>query len=445
MTEKKVDFTRRRILGGLAAVGTASAVTGAGTFALFDDTETSNGNEIQAGSLDLTLDGSNEPVTLIDVSDAKPSQQGSGETTLRNAGSVDGYVDFAIDSITSSEHGRNEVELPVDPTGNSRGTFSLDFTDSDDAASATSSSAGWVTDRYEPAVWQTATFDGRSRLHIQVDETGPSADEDTSKEYQGKKYVPDTTRSQWNAGNGARLKYRFYVDPSWESDSESHDTGVWIVGGEDGESGDVNDTRTDYSILHYQDSSASASGSARFRYFDGAGPNTGWHDVGLPSGFDPQSEGWVDVEYVFDASDGEHRWYVNGELFYTDSSVGTGTDVIYRPIVQAVNFGATQDYYYDDLRLVNPGNGELFEHLEVQAYFDTGSTKTYVIGDDSTSIPLSDAISSGDSYETDYLLNSQSEADFVVDWQIPTQVGNEIQGDGVSVDFTFQLAQEPSQ
>jgi len=443
MSDKNIKLTRRRALGALGVVGVASAGAGAGTLALFSDEETSGGNSVQAGTLDLTLDGGNEAVTLIDTADVKPGDNGDGRTTLTNDGSVDGYVDLSVTSVYDPENGVGEAEMSADSTGASRGTFDLEFSQSSDVADAGPASPGWVPDRVEPTSWEISNFDGDDRLRIEIGDQGSA---EGFNSYIGKKYIPGTDLGQWNAGDGTRLSYRFYVDSAWESDGDAHETGVWIVGGDADTSGNVNADRTDYSILHYQDSTASDSGSARFRYFDGAGPDTGWSDVGLPSGFDPTQGGWVDVDYVFNRDGDEHRWYVNGELFHVDGSVGSGTDVIYRPIVNSVNFdnAKTKEYYYDDLTLETPGDGELDDALEFRAYFDDGST-TYVVGGPSTYVPFSSAVSPDLTYDADYLLGSQQEADFVVEWRIPESVGNEIQSDGLTVDFAFELGQETSQ
>jgi len=48
----KIELNRRRVLGGLVTIGAAGAAAGAGTFAYFSDTETSE-NTINAGTLDL--------------------------------------------------------------------------------------------------------------------------------------------------------------------------------------------------------------------------------------------------------------------------------------------------------------------------------------------------------------------------------------------------------
>ena len=50
------DLTRRKLLGGLGAVGVASVGAGLGTSAYFSDTESFVNNSLTAGTLDLKLD-----------------------------------------------------------------------------------------------------------------------------------------------------------------------------------------------------------------------------------------------------------------------------------------------------------------------------------------------------------------------------------------------------
>ena len=52
-SDSTIELNRRRVLSGLGVIGLASAGAGAGTMALFSDTETSSGNAVQAGTLDL--------------------------------------------------------------------------------------------------------------------------------------------------------------------------------------------------------------------------------------------------------------------------------------------------------------------------------------------------------------------------------------------------------
>ena len=73
--------------------------------AAFSDSESSQGNSVQAGTLDLTLDGSSQTVTFLDVTNAKPGDQGQSSVTLGNAGSVAGVPEIEVDEIRSNENG----------------------------------------------------------------------------------------------------------------------------------------------------------------------------------------------------------------------------------------------------------------------------------------------------------------------------------------------------
>jgi len=103
----------------MATLGVAAAAAGAGTYAAFSDTEQSNNNQVTAGTLDLTVDGSSSPVTVLSVSDATPGQSGSGSAiTLSNDGSVDGTLDVTVAAVNSSENGTNDPESSSPDEGN---------------------------------------------------------------------------------------------------------------------------------------------------------------------------------------------------------------------------------------------------------------------------------------------------------------------------------------
>ena len=53
---KKLELTRRRLLGGLGTIGVASAGAGLGTSAYLNDTEEFENNMMTAGTLDLAID-----------------------------------------------------------------------------------------------------------------------------------------------------------------------------------------------------------------------------------------------------------------------------------------------------------------------------------------------------------------------------------------------------
>ncbi|WP_254838361.1 vWA domain-containing protein [Natronomonas marina] len=56
MTERRIDLTRRKVLGAVGGIGVAGAGAGMGTSALFSDTESFEENTITAGELDLKVD-----------------------------------------------------------------------------------------------------------------------------------------------------------------------------------------------------------------------------------------------------------------------------------------------------------------------------------------------------------------------------------------------------
>lgn len=119
-----VELTRRRALGGIAMIGAASSAAGAGTMALFSDGETSRNNAVQAGTLDLSVngDGSN---AVIGVSNVVPDESGRDSTTLTNVGSLPGYLAFGITGFRTPENGVNDPESESpredDPVGSSSG------------------------------------------------------------------------------------------------------------------------------------------------------------------------------------------------------------------------------------------------------------------------------------------------------------------------------------
>ncbi|MGQ4555642.1 VWA domain-containing protein [Halobellus sp. GM3] len=82
MTEPEFDLTRRKVLGSIGAIGAASAGAGLGTSALFSDTESFEDNTLTAGELDLKLDYkatyAGGPGRLSEV-DSWYSESGPGE------------------------------------------------------------------------------------------------------------------------------------------------------------------------------------------------------------------------------------------------------------------------------------------------------------------------------------------------------------------------------
>jgi predicted ribosomally synthesized peptide with SipW-like signal peptide len=114
--DNTIELTRRRILGGLGTIGVASAAAGAGTMAQFSDNETSSGNAVTAGTLNLTTHGSSDGSSF----DMSVGQLAPGETKemgyidVKNSGSIDGYLDIKITGVDDQENGIVEPEQSAD-------------------------------------------------------------------------------------------------------------------------------------------------------------------------------------------------------------------------------------------------------------------------------------------------------------------------------------------
>jgi len=121
MAKRSIEMTRRRLLGGILTIGGASAATGAGTMSYFSDTEPSTGNSISAGTLDLTLDGGQTTVQFLSETSIAPGDSGRATIAIANAGSLPGYIDVEVASLTSYENGLSGNENSVDGSGGDPG------------------------------------------------------------------------------------------------------------------------------------------------------------------------------------------------------------------------------------------------------------------------------------------------------------------------------------
>lgn len=103
MSDDKIELNRRRVLGGLATIGVASAGAGAGTMAYFSDNESVDNNSVSAGTLDLTT-GTKSSFKL-DLGDKAPGDSGTTTLDITNSGSLSGsnaVLDANINDITGT-------------------------------------------------------------------------------------------------------------------------------------------------------------------------------------------------------------------------------------------------------------------------------------------------------------------------------------------------------
>lgn len=235
--------------------------------------------------------------------------------------------------------------------------FELDFSDPADAGDVGPNNAGWQVDRKDTDTWETASFDGDDRLHINIDESGPTPGFQSE---QGKKYLPEKG-GHWATGHNSSLHYSFYVDPDWEDDGgKRQQTGMWAV------IADADSNIVAYSVLEYQDSDAATNPNegadpgdgAQFRLFLQTGE---WVNLGLPKKIqvDPEEGGWVDVkaQFLFKGGNPRVKWYVNNAFIAEDDTIDMFGDpaLFLEPILNSENFGEDEDYYYDDIILKEPG------------------------------------------------------------------------------------------
>ena len=106
----------KKILGLAISAFLIMGLVGGGTWAFFSDPESSTGNILTAGTLDLSLDGADAPVTTLDISNAAPGDSGSGSTVIKNDGNIDAELDIAFGSVTNTESsGSTEYEADGAP------------------------------------------------------------------------------------------------------------------------------------------------------------------------------------------------------------------------------------------------------------------------------------------------------------------------------------------
>jgi len=96
----------KKILGLSVAALLVIAMVGGGTWAFFQDTESSTANTLLAGTLDLTLDDTNVATFEIDGDEVYPGANNSSDIDyfiIKNIGSITGSLDIAIDNVINVE------------------------------------------------------------------------------------------------------------------------------------------------------------------------------------------------------------------------------------------------------------------------------------------------------------------------------------------------------
>jgi spore coat-associated protein N len=107
----------KKILGLTIAFMLVMGIAGIGTWAYFSDTETSTGNTITAGTLDLKTDDMDGVTQTLLATNMAPGDVVGPETiTLKNSGSVTGAtLDLAF-SYIESDGSPNPTDMTADET-----------------------------------------------------------------------------------------------------------------------------------------------------------------------------------------------------------------------------------------------------------------------------------------------------------------------------------------
>jgi predicted ribosomally synthesized peptide with SipW-like signal peptide len=103
----------KKVIIGLLMICVVAGLVTVGTWAAFRDVETSTDNIFVAGSMDLKVDGEDDPIiAYFDTEDCvKPGDSGEVTITLSNVGCVDGLLDLHITITESDENIAVEPEL----------------------------------------------------------------------------------------------------------------------------------------------------------------------------------------------------------------------------------------------------------------------------------------------------------------------------------------------
>ncbi len=106
----------KKILGLTIAFMLLISMGGIGTWAYFQDTETSTGNVFAAGTLDLKTDDVDGVTQTLYASNLKPGDNVSGSITLKNTGSVAGSTLDLVFEYIESDSSPNPAPMSANAT-----------------------------------------------------------------------------------------------------------------------------------------------------------------------------------------------------------------------------------------------------------------------------------------------------------------------------------------
>lgn len=202
----------------------------------------------------------------------------------------------------------------------------------------------WYVDRYAPAAFEMAYFDGDNRLHHGISSADSAANRPPS--FSSTFYNTQGRKHDVDIPVGRTFAIDLYVPADWETNVRRAD--LW------GTCYDSSNAISAYPIIGFSSNDPAdelnpspASPTPRFRVWDNAGAG-GWIDLGLPVGFSYNSWWTLEIEttttqFIYRVID-DTDTVVLAIALDALGSVRTGNIII-----QAYNFGETYDVYWDNL------------------------------------------------------------------------------------------------
>lgn len=116
---------RREVLISILIIGVASTTLGMVTWSYYADSDASEQNAIQAGTLDLTLDGADSLPAMFSITNGQPGSATSHNYTIQNSGSVAAdHLEYTL-SFTENDSQTEPSDVDLNTELNATETASL--------------------------------------------------------------------------------------------------------------------------------------------------------------------------------------------------------------------------------------------------------------------------------------------------------------------------------